>query len=74
MPDSVRHILDVYEVVEQITLVLWMLLYDDSTIEDLFYRAAAWSETCLIFFQQFPRLGLDSVEDIKEHDLAGIAH
>ena len=41
-----------------------MLLYDDSTIDDLFYCAPAWSQTCL---------GLESVEDDSEHDLAGTA-
>ena len=46
----------------------------DSTIEDLFYRAPAWSKTCLLFCQQFLSLGLESVEDNSEHDLAGMAH
>ena len=50
-----------------------MLLSDDSTIEDLFYSAPAWSKTCLFFCQQFLNLGLESGEDNSEHDLAGIA-
>ena len=32
----VKRRLEVYEVVEQITLLLLMVLYDDSTIEELF--------------------------------------
>ena len=50
-----------------------MLLYDDSTIEDLFYCASTWSKTCLFFSQQFLSLGLESVEDNFEQDLAGMA-
>ena len=49
-----------------------MLLSDDSTIEDLFYSAPAWSKTCLFFCQQFLNLGLESGEDNSEHDLAGM--
>ena len=48
-----------------------MLLYDDSTIEDLFYCAPAWPKTCLFFCQQF--LSLESVVDDLEHNLAGMA-
>ena len=44
MPDSTKRLLGVYEVVEQIALVLYVLLYDDSTVEDLFYCAPVWSQ------------------------------
>ena len=67
MPDSVKCLLEVYEVVKQITLVLFMLLNDDCTINDLFYCAPAWSKTCLFFCQQFLGLGLESAEDNLEH-------
>ena len=43
MPDSVKHFLGVFEVVEQIALVLWVLLHDDLIIEDLLYCAPARS-------------------------------
>ena len=46
-----------------------MLHYDDSTIEDLFYCALAWSETCLFFCQQFLSLCPEWVEDNPEHKL-----
>ena len=49
-----------------------MLLYDDSTFEDLFYCAAVWSATCLFFCQQFLSLDLESVEDNAEHNLAEV--
>ena len=41
----VKHL--VYEVGEQTVLVLYVLLYDELTIEDLFCCASAWSKTCL---------------------------
>ena len=50
-----------------------MLLYDDSTIEDLFYYAPAWSKTCLFFCQQFLSLGLESAENYSENYLAEMA-
>ena len=74
IPDSVKLLLEVYEVVEQIALVLKVRLFDDSAIEDLFYHAPAWSKTCLFFCQQFLSLGLESDEDNLEHDLAGMAN
>ena len=72
MPDSVKHLLEVYEVAEQIAAVLYVLHCNDSTIEDLFYCAPIWSKTCLFFCQQFLSLSLESVEDNSEHDLAGM--
>ena len=50
-----------------------MPFYDDSTVEDLFYCAPAWSKTCLFFYQQFLSLGPESAEDNSKHDLAGMA-
>ena len=73
MPDSVNRLREVYEVVEKIVLVLYVPLYDDSTIENLFYCAPTWSKTCLFFFHQFLCPALESVEDNSEHDLAGMA-
>ena len=74
MPDSVKRLLEVYEVVEQIALMLWALLYYDSTFEDLFNCAPAWSKTCMLFCQQFSTLGLELAEGNSEHDLACMAN
>ena len=73
MPDFVKRLHKVYEVVKQIALVLKLLLFDDSNIEDLFYCVPAWPKTCLFFCQLFLSLGPESVEDNSEHDLAGMA-
>ena len=61
MPHSVKRFLEVYEVEEQIALLLQGLFYDDSTTEDLFYFTPAWSKTCLFFCQQFLTIGLESL-------------
>ena len=50
-----------------------MLIYDDSTVEDLLHCAPTWSKICLFFCQQFLSLGLESVEEKSEHDRAGMA-
>ena len=50
-----------------------MLLSDDSTIEDLFFCAPAWSKTCLFFCQHFLRRSHESNEDNSKHNLAGMA-
>ena len=38
---TLKRLLEVFEVVEQFALVLQMLFYNDSTIEDLFYCVPA---------------------------------
>ena len=44
-----------------------------STFEDLFYVLWPGLKTCLFFCQQFLSLGLESIENNSEHDLAGMA-
>ena len=50
-----------------------MLLYEDSTAEDLFYGAPAGSKFCLFFCQHFLRRSHESNEDNSKHNLAGMA-
>ena len=50
-----------------------MLVFNGSTIEDLYYCVPAWSKTFLFFWQQFLSHDLESVEDNSEHDLPGMA-
>ena len=73
IPDSVKLLLEVYEVVEQIALMLYVLLCNDLTSEDLFCCALAWSKNCLFFCQQFLSLGLESDENNSKLDHAGMA-
>ena len=70
MSASVKRLL---EVVEQTALVLYVLFYDDSAIEDLFCCAPARSKNCSFFCQQFLSPGLESAEDNSKNDLAGMA-
>ena len=50
-----KRLLEVYEVVERIALMFYVLLYDDSITEDLFYCAQAWSEICLLIQPAVPQ-------------------
>ena len=50
MPDSVKRLLEAYEVVDQTPLVLVVFLYDDSAIEDLFYCALLCSRSKICLF------------------------
>ena len=63
MSDTVTRFFEVYELVGQITMVLYVLLYDDSTTEDVFHYTPAWCKTSSFFCQQFLSLGLESVGD-----------
>ena len=47
--DSVKRLLEVCKVVQQTALVQHVLLYDESTIGNLFYCTPAWCKTCLFF-------------------------
>ncbi|WP_419581886.1 hypothetical protein [Thiolapillus sp.] len=58
---------------KQIALVLLLLLYNESIIEDPFYCGPVWSKTCLFFCQQFLSLDPESSEDTSVRNLAGIA-
>ena len=70
MSDSVKRLLKVREVVEQIALLLGVLLCDNSTVEDLFYCSPAWPKTCLFLCQQFRNLAFVSAEDYSQQDRA----
>ena len=64
--------------------ICWVLLYDDSIMEDLFYcagpRKPGLNPACFIYLfiylfilcQQFLSLGLGSIKENLEHDLAGM--
>ncbi|KAH3705476.1 hypothetical protein DPMN_080551 [Dreissena polymorpha] len=60
VPHAVKSFLNVDEVVEQLTLVLHLFLYEDSA--DLFRCSSPRSEYSLFFDQQFLGLNLKSNE------------
>ena len=64
VPDSVRCLLEVNEVMAQIALMLQVLLYNDSKNEELFYCAPAWYKICLFFYSQFLSLVLQSSRNL----------
>ena len=63
MPHTVESFLKVNEVVDELTLVLQVLLNDDSAVEDLFHCASPSSKSCLLFDQLFLGLTLQLIKD-----------
>ena len=71
MQDSVKRLLGVYEVLEQIALVLYVFLYEGSTTEDLFYCAPAWTEPACSSASSSSALTLSRLRIIRSIVLLG---
>ena len=61
MPNPVEGLLEVYEDIVEVLLVLEIFLTEDSQVEDLLYGAPSCSETCLFLCNDVLRLWLQSV-------------
>jgi len=72
VPYSVESLLEVDEVVEQVSLMLKMFFHQDVAVKNLFYCAPACPEPSLFLCKVFCLL-LESVQNNFEHDLAGVA-
>ena len=70
MPNPVESLLEVYEVMVEVLLVLAVFLTQDSQVEDLL-RGASCSEACLFFSDDLLCLWLQSVQYDLQHDLLG---
>ena len=70
MPNSVDGLLEVYEDMVEVLLVLEIFLMEDSKVEDLVCGASACSEACLFFSVDLLRLWLQSVQYDLQHDFA----
>ena len=64
-----QRLLEVYEDMVKILLMLQLLLVEDPEIEYLFCSAPSGSETCLLFCNDLFCLWLESVQDDLQHDL-----
>ena len=62
MPNPVKGLLEVYEDMVEVLLVLDMLLTNDSMVEKLFCGASSCSEACLFFSDDLLCLQLQSVQ------------
>ena len=61
MPNSVEDLLEVYEAMVQVLLVLEVFLTEDSYVEDLLCGALSCCETCLFFSRQTQRTALSLI-------------
>ena len=71
MPNPVEGLLEVYEDMVEILLVLKIFLTENSEVEDLLCGAPSRSEACL-FFSDDLRLWLQSVQCDLQHDFAQV--
>ena len=65
MPYPVKSLLEVYEDMVEILLMLQVFLAEDPEIEYLFFGAPSGSETCLLFCNDLFCLWLESVYDLQ---------
>ena len=73
MPYPVKGLLEVYEDMVEILLMLEVFLAEDPETEYLFCGAPSGSETCLLFCNDLFCLWLESVQYDLQHDLTGMA-
>ena len=65
-------LLQIYEDMVGVLLVLNIFLSEDLKVEDLLCGAPSLSEACLFFSNDFLRLLLQSVQYDLQHDFAGV--
>ena len=70
MPNPVAGLLEVYEDMVEVLLVLEIFLTEDSKVEDLLCGAPSCPEACLFFSDDLLRLWLQSVQYDLQHDFA----
>ena len=73
MPKPVEGLLEVYEDMVQVLLVLEIIFTKDSQVEDLLCAASSCTEACLFFSDDLLRLQLQSVQYDLQHDFAWVA-
>ena len=72
MLNHVEGLLEVYEDMVEVLLVLKIFLIEDSLVQDLLYGALSCSEACLFFGDDLLRLWLQSVQYDLQHDFAWV--
>ena len=73
MPNPLEGILEVYEDMVEVLLVLEIFLTEDSWVENLLCRASSFSEACLFFSDDLLCLWLQSVQYNLQHDFVWVA-
>ena len=72
MPNPIEGLLEVYEDMVKVLLVLEIFLTEDSLVEDLLCGTPSCSETCLFFSNYLLRLWLQSVQYDLQRDFAWV--
>ena len=72
MPNPVEGLLEVYEVMVEVLLVLEIFLTLNAQVEDLLCGAPSCSEACLFFSDDLLRLWPQSVQYDLQHDFAWV--
>ena len=70
MPNSVKGLLEVYEDMVEVLLVLEIFLMENALVEELLCGAPSCSEACLFFSDDLLHLWLQSVQYDLLHDFA----
>ena len=72
MPKPVEGILEVYEDMVEVLLVLEIFLTQNAKVEDLLCSTPSYSEACLFFGDDLLRFWLQSVHYDLQHDFAWV--
>ena len=72
MPNPVEGLLEVYEDMVEVLLVLEVFLTENAWVEDLLCGTPSCSEACLFSSDDLPRLWLQSVQYDLQHDFAWV--
>ena len=72
MPNPVNGLLEVYEDMVEVLLVLEIFLTENALFEDLLCGVPSCSEACLFFSDNALRLWLQSVQYDPKHDFAWV--
>ena len=72
MPNPVQGLLEVYEDMVEVLLVLEIFLTENAEVEDLLCWTPSSSEACLFFGDDLLRLWLQSIQDYLQHDFAWV--
>ena len=71
MPNPIEGLLEVYEDIVEVLLVLEIFLTEDSNVEDMLCGAPSCFEACLFFSDDLLRLWLQSVQNDLQHNFGG---
>ena len=72
MPNHAEGLLEVYEDMIEVLLVLEIFLTENAEVEDLLCGAPTCSEACLFFSNDLLRLWLQSIQYDLQHDFAWV--